>query len=345
MPSKPINKKFSLQEYKDMQEMKRSNQCKQCNQTFASRHGLNRHEHKKHQDKPCTYFNCWSCGIQFNRKDNYSRHNKTLRHQRKIEEYLLPKETTAENENLQVMTTTDAWYSQIQEIEDVPEAKSYSYHQKELNSVPTEIPLYSHINANLADPRNLQDKFLESIGMDNINFSSTIQLHKEEGIGLVISAEEIDCMFADIKTKPCDWPWTHTTFIEQEKEVDEIQESFMEFLGKEQTTEEILTEFINCTFSDVDNSTATDITTEEPYTQGNLTEFTNTTTDVETMIDATTEPMGHTPTDDIQIGFDDDFISLSIMDFDTNDAWFTLDNIGTTDNPEELLPPVDFMNI
>jgi hypothetical protein len=113
-------------------------------------------------------------------------------------------------------TTSELWYSQIQEIDYIMPQPSYNYNEKELMLLPIEIPLQT-LTPN-EDPRTKKRSF-----NDTINFT--------------INMQELLEMFPESNnqstTTPSEWPWTKQPLLQDDTQEDSFTESFLEYLNKE----------------------------------------------------------------------------------------------------------------
>jgi hypothetical protein len=214
MPKSTSKKSIKWYEYQKKEQTMKFYLCDACGENFSSASAISRHQHTVHTTQPCLNYNCWTCGLQFKRKDNYDRHNQTLKHQRSIEEYLLP--SKEREEIMKNNYNPEKWYSNIDYIDNTTPAPTYREDtEKILRETPITIPLDAL--SELLDPRPQPA---------NCYFTLNIQ--------------ELDTMFPDFNKQL--YPWDKTPLLSNNDDIRKPKrtETFMDLLMSDMPTEEIL---------------------------------------------------------------------------------------------------------
>jgi hypothetical protein len=201
--------------------------CEQCGEVLTSKSAFSRHKLTVHHIEDTErLLNCWPCGMQFKRRDSYHRHEKSLQHHRKLEDYLIPATDACQDPMyIPELTSTENWYSQIAQIDDIPPTPQYNYDEKQLLEAPIEIPLDTWLPQK--DPR-----------MNKANFKNTV-LSTENTT--TINMDELLQMFPETPTttNPSSWPWTNKSLLQLDAEAEKTTESFLDYLNRELTLADI----------------------------------------------------------------------------------------------------------
>jgi hypothetical protein len=315
--------------------------CDICGAQYTHREAFRRHRRTAHPvNDTLKPWNCWICEKQFKRKDLYNKHNSTLKHQIKLEQYLLPAEERERFMNLRV--------------DEVPVEKTYK--PTDINSLTTytrPIPL-ERTTDKVKDPRkptaSKPTKYKLKLKLNDIESTShTDYKNDREGTPA-------------LRTEPIIIPLETNTNL-----VDPRKKTFMELLMSDMSASDILQDMNLAEKQETETTTYSTINFEEVYKELELQmqphfDKQRKQQEFEELLSQQTffdPPLYEEPEDNFdelkelsacrtecttKVTATDEMITLSIDEIDTTDAWLTLDECGITAQENELLPPatIDF---
>jgi hypothetical protein len=318
--------------------------CHKCGKIYKHIEAFRRHFRTIHAaDRTFKHWNCWVCDLQFQRKDNYNRHNETLKHQINLERYLLPAEERSHIMNLKVDNVK------------VPEYKPTDVNL--LTTYTRIIPLTS--TTAVMDPRTPPG---ESYYSTYRNKLFTNEITKGSFTTYTNPREDV----AELREQPVEIP-----LETNDKIWDPRKKTFMELLLSDMSATEILDEMnltekpkpptkqtIEVDYSTVFNELSKILQDYQPEpVKKDHSELENmlkenpffdipTPPSDDTFQDITeTMPIEQNVKTTVTRDEEDEMITLSIEEIPHTEAWFTLDEFGATADESQLLPPtaIDFL--